>query len=64
MKIFNVEKIFIKLSIEYHNYANVFNKIKIDKLLSHYFYNYKVEFVEGINKNILSKSRISVYIKE
>ena len=56
MKVFNVKEIFIKLLIEYHNYADVFNKIKADKLLSHRFYNYKIEFVEEVNKNILSKS--------
>ena len=48
----------IRLLIEYYNYANVFNKVKVDKLLLYRFYNYKMKFIKGVNKNILSKSKI------
>ena len=48
----------IKLLIKYYNYVDVFNKIKIDKLLLYRFYNYKIEIVDKVNKNTLSKNRI------
>ena len=47
----------MKLLIEYYNYVDIFNKIRVNKLLLYRFYNYNVEFVEGVNKNILLKSR-------
>ena len=47
-----------KLFINYHNYANVFDRLQANILLSHRFYNYKLKFAEGANKNTLFKSRI------
>ena len=47
-----------KLFINYYNYANVFNKSQADILSSHRFYNYKLKFAKGADKNILFKSRI------
>ena len=47
-----------KLSIDYHNYANVFDKSQTNILSSHRSYNHKLKFVEGADKNTLSKSRI------
>ena len=44
--------------MNYYNYANVFDKLKANVLFSHRFYNYKLKFVENINKNALFKSRI------
>ena len=58
IKIFNLDEILIKLLIEYYNYTTIYDKIKIDKLLLYRFYNYKMEFVKEVDKNILSKSRI------
>ena len=47
-----------KLFMNYYNYANVFDKSKTNVLSSHRFYNYKLKFVENVDKNALSKSRI------
>ena len=47
-----------KLFINYHNYANVFDKSQANILSLYRFYNYKLEFAEGANKNTLFKSRI------
>ena len=57
VKSFNLDEILIKLLIKYYDYTNVFNKIKVDKLFLYYFYNYKIEFIKRINKNILSKNK-------
>ena len=51
-------EILIKLLIEYYNYADVFDRIKANKLSSHRSYNYKLEFIDNYNKIELSKSRI------
>ena len=51
-------EILIKLSIEYYNYIDVFDRKKTNKLLSHYLYNYKLEFINNYNKIELLKSRI------
>ena len=51
-------EILAKLSIEYYNYIDVFDRIKANKLSSHYSYNYKLEFIDNYNKIELSKSRI------
>ena len=51
-------EILVKLSIEYHNYADVFDKTKADELLSHRPYNHKLEFIDNYNKIELLKSRI------
>ena len=47
-----------KLFVNYYNYINVFDKLKTNILFSHRFYNYKLKFVENVNKNALFKNRI------
>ena len=47
-----------KLSIDYYNYINVFNKSQTNILSSYRFYDYKLKFVKRANKNALFKSRI------
>ena len=47
-----------KLFINYHNYANVFDRFQTNILFSHRFYNHKLKFAERANKNTLFKSRI------
>ena len=47
-----------KLFINYYNYANVFDKSQANILSSHRFYDHKLKFAKGINKNTLFKSRI------
>ena len=47
-----------KLFINYYNYANVFDKSQADILFSHRFYDYKLKFAKGADKNILFKNRI------
>ena len=49
-------EILAKLSIEYYDYADVFDRIKADELLSHRLYNHKLEFIDDYNKIELSKS--------
>ena len=49
-------EILVKLLIEYYNYIDVFDRIKTNKLLSYYLYNYKLEFINNYNKIELSKS--------
>ena len=49
-------EILVKLLIEYYNYIDVFDRIKTNKLLSYYLYNYKLEFIDNYNKIELSKS--------
>ena len=63
IKIFISQKVLSKLSIDYYNYINVFNKSQTDILFSHRFYNHKLKFVEKINKNTLSKNRIYLILK-
>ncbi len=40
----NLKAIKVKLSSEYHDFLNVFNRVQSNKLLSHRFYNHKIEF--------------------
>ena len=47
-----------KLFINYYNYANVFDRSQTNILLSHRFYNHKLEFAKKANKNTLFKNRI------
>ena len=47
-----------KLFINYYDYANVFDKSQADILPSYRFYDHKLKFAEGADKNILFKSRI------
>ena len=49
-------EILVKLFIEYYNFADIFNRIKANELLSHRLYNYKLEFIDDYNKIELSKS--------
>ena len=44
--------------MNYHNYADVFDKSQTNILFSHRFYNHKLKFAEKANKNALSKNRI------
>ena len=56
--VFTSQKMLNKLFINYHNYANVFNRSQANILSLYRFYDYKLEFAKGINKNTLLKSRI------
>ena len=58
IKILISQKMLSKFSIDYHNYANVFDKSQTNILPSHRFYDHKLKFVEGADKNALLKSRI------
>ena len=51
-------EILAKLSIEYYDYTDVFDRTKADELSPHRLYNYKLEFIDNYNKIGLSKSRI------
>ena len=44
--------------MNYYNYTNVFDRSQMNILSSHCFYDYKLKFAEGADKNILFKSRI------
>jgi len=52
----NLKAIKVKLSSEYHDFLNVFNRVQSNKLLSHRFYNHKIEFTSD-----LMFSRCQVY---
>ena len=58
IKILTSQKMLNKLSIDYYNYVNVFDKLQTDILPSYRFYDHKLKFVEEANKNALPKSRI------
>ena len=49
----NTVKLMIKLLLEYHDYADVFNKQAVKVLPLRRFYNYKIELE---SQNLLSKS--------
>ena len=63
IKILISQKMLSKLSIDYYNYINVFNKSQANILFSHRSYNHKLKFIEKINKNTLFKSRIYSILK-
>ena len=42
--------------MNYYNYANVFDKSKTNMLFLYHFYDYKLKFVENVNKNALFKN--------
>ena len=44
--------------MNYYDYVNVFDRLKANILFSHRFYDYKLKFVEDVDKNALFKSRI------
>ena len=52
------QKMLNKFLINYHDYANIFDKLKTDVLFSHRFYDHKLKFAKDVNKNALFKSRI------
>ena len=58
IEILTSQKVLSRLSIDYHNYANVFDRSQTNILSSHRFYDHKLKFVEGADKNTLFKSRI------
>ncbi len=41
----NLKDIKVKLSLEYHKFLNVFDQAQLNKLLSHRFYNHKIELI-------------------
>ncbi len=50
-----LEKIKVKLSLEYHDYLDVFDRAMIDQLSSHRFYDHKIEL---INEETFFRSRL------
>ena len=52
------QKFFNKFFMNYHNYINVFDKSQANILSLHRFYDHKLKFAEGANKNVLFKNRI------
>ena len=58
IKILTSQKMLNKFSIDYHNYANVFDKSQTNILPSHRFYNHKLKFAKEADKNALFKNRI------
>ena len=52
------QKMLNKLFINYYDYANVFDRSQANILSSHRFYNHKLKFAKGADKNNLLKSRI------
>ena len=63
IKILISQKVLNKLSIDYYDYANVFDKSQTNILSSHRFYDHKLKFVEEANKNALFKNRIYSILK-
>ena len=51
-------EILAKLSIEYYNFIDVFDRIKANELSLYHLYNYKLKFINNYNKIGLLKSRI------
>ena len=52
------KKIKYKLSLEYYNYLDIFDRIKINIFSLYYLYNHKLEFNNNFDKIKLLKSRI------
>ena len=52
-----------KLSIDYYNYINVFDKLQTNILSLYRFYNHKLKFVEETNKIAFYKNRIYLISK-
>jgi len=50
-----LEKIKVKLSFEYHDYLNMFDRAMIDQLSSYRFYDHKIELID---EETLSRSRL------
>ena len=51
----NLKDIKVKLSSKYHEFLNVFNRTQLNKLLSHCFYDYKIEL---ISDSMLSRCQV------
>ena len=58
IEILTSQKVLSKLPIDYYDYINVFDRSQADILPSHRFYDHKLEFAEGADKDALFKSRI------
>ena len=63
VRVNNTEKLTLedvkkKLSKEYHDFLNVFDRSKVDELSSHRECNHKLKFIDEANKTKLSRSRI------
>ena len=56
--VLTLQKMLNKLFINYYNYINVFNRSQANILSSHRFYDYRLKFAKGADKNTLFKSRI------
>jgi len=41
----NLKDIKVKLSSKYHEFLNVFDRAQLNKLLSHHFYDHKIELI-------------------
>ena len=52
------QKMLNKLFINYHNFANVFDRSQANILFLYRFYNHRLEFAKKANKNTLFKNRI------
>ncbi len=50
-----LEKVKVKLFLEYHDYLDVFNRAMIDQLSSHRFYDHKIELID---EETFSRSRL------
>ncbi len=51
----NLKDIKVKLSLKYHEFLNVFNRTQLNKLLSHCFYDHKIEL---ISDSMLSRCQV------
>ena len=58
IEIFTFDQIKEKLFAKYYNFANVFNRIKINKLLFYRAYNYKINLINEKIKIKFSRNRI------
>ena len=58
VEIFTSQKMLNKFFMNYHDYADVFDKLKMNMLFSHRFYNHKLKFAEDVDKNALFKNQI------
>jgi len=50
-----LKQVKIKLLSEYHDYLDIFNRAMIDQLLSHHFYDHKIELID---EKTSSRSRL------
>ncbi len=52
----NLKDIKVKLSSKYHEFLDVFDRVQLNKLLSHHFYDHKIELISDS-----TSSRCRVY---